>query len=287
MPRKPIPVTIQKPPETPLESYATLISTLLEPLAMTGLIFVFLTFILLQRQDLRDRFIRLAGEHDLERTTAALADAGGRLSRYFVLQSVMNALYGVTMGAALWVIGVPNPILWAGLAFMMRYVPYIGSVLAAAFPLILAAAVDPTWATFGWTLAAYVIGETVMGQVIEPMTFGTNTGLSPIAVIASATFWTTLWGPLGLLFAVPLTLVLVTMSRHIEHLAFLDVMFGDEPALSQVDRFYQRTLAGDPVEATELAEEYIKENSLISFYDEVALGGLRSAQIDFGPRGVG
>ncbi len=282
---KPIPVTIRQPPPTAIETYIDLISTLLEPVAMTGLVFLFLTFILLQRRDLRDRFIRLVGQNDLERTTTAMVEAGERLSRFFVLQSLLNAAYGVAIGTALWLIGVPNPILWAGLAFLMRYVPYVGSVLAAAFPLILAAAVDSTWTMFFWTMGLYIVGESLMGQVVEPMAFGTNTGLSPFAVIASAMLWTSLWGPAGLVLAVPLTLVLVTMSRHIEQLSFLNVMFGDEPALGQVERFYQRALADDPVEASELAESFVKENSLLKFYDDVALGGLRLAQID-AERGV-
>lgn len=277
---KPIPVTVMEPPPTPLETYGSLIATLLEPLTITGLIFLYLTFILLQRQDLRDRFIRLAGQHDIERTTAAMVETGDRLSRFFLLQSVLNMTYGAVVGVALWMIGVPNPALWAGLAFLMRYVPYIGSILAAVFPLILAAAVDPTWNTFLLTLALYVVGESLMGQVVEPVAFGSNTGLSPFAVIVSATLWTTLWGPLGLVLAVPLTLVLVTMSRHIEHLSFLNVMFGDEPALDPTERFYQRALANDPVEAAELAERFVKEESLLTFYDDVALGGLRLAQID-------
>ena len=276
----PVPVRITQPESTPLDTYKEIITTLLEPLAVIGLVFVYLTFILLQRQDLRDRLVRLAGVQDIDRTTTAMADAGDRLSRFFLLQSMINASYGVVVGVALWLIGVPNPVLWGGLAFLMRYVPYIGSIIAAAFPLILAAAVDPTWTTFLWTLSFYVIGESLMGQVVEPLAFGHNTGLSPLAVIIAATLWTSLWGPVGLVMAVPLTLVIVTMARHVDQFAFLNIMFGDEPALGPAERFYQRMLASDADEAAEICERYSKERSLLNCYDEVALNALRLAQSD-------
>lgn len=277
---KPIPVEIHEPPTPVFKTYRSIVAALIHPLAMTGLVFLFLSFILLQRQDLRDRFIRLTGAHDLERTTVAMVDAAERLSRYFLLQTALNAVFGVWIGIGLWLIGVPNPILWAGLAFLMRYVPFIGSFLAAGFPLILAAAVDPTWVTFLWTLALYLFSEPFMGHVVEPMVFGHNTGLSPFAVVVAVTFWTALWGPIGLILAIPLTLTLVTTGRHVERLSFLDVLFGDQPALSAPERFYQRALANDPEEATELAESLLKEHSLVTLYDDVLIESLILAQDD-------
>ena len=237
-------------------------------------------FILLQREDLRNRLIRLAGSHDLQRTTAALDDAAGRLSRLFLIQLLVNGSFGVVIGIGLWLIGIPSPILWGILAAVLRFVPYIGAVIAAVFPLALAVAVDPSWSMLLWTLALFLIVEPIVGHVIEPMVYGHSTGLSPVAVVASATFWTALWGPIGLVLATPLTVCLVVLGRHVERLEFLDVMFGDRPPLSPPEIFYQRMLAGDPTEAAEKAEEFLKERSLSSYYDEVALKGLQLAQAD-------
>jgi predicted PurR-regulated permease PerM len=279
-PLTPVPVEVRQPDPGALESLQSLISPLLHPLATTGIIIIFVIFILLQREDLRNRLIRLAGSHDLQRTTAALDDAASRLSRLFLIQLLLNGSFGVIIGTGLWLIGVPSAILWGILAAVLRFVPYIGAAIAAAFPLVLAVAVDPTWSMLLWTLALFLVVEPIVGHVIEPMVYGHSTGLSPVAVVASATFWTALWGPIGLVLATPLTVCLVVLGRHVERLEFLDVMFGDRPALSPPEIFYQRMLAGDPTEASEKAEEFLKERSLTSYYDEVALKGLQLAQAD-------
>jgi predicted PurR-regulated permease PerM len=277
---KPVPVEVLQPDPGALESLQSLISPLLHPLATTGIIVIFVIFILLQREDLRNRLIRLAGSHDLQRTTAALDDAASRLSRLFLIQLLLNGSFGIVIGLGLWVIGVPSAILWGILAAVLRFVPYIGAVIAAAFPLALAVAVDPTWSMLLWTIGLFLVVEPIVGHVVEPMVYGHSTGLSPVAVVASATFWTALWGPIGLVLATPLTVCLVVLGRHVERLEFLDVMFGDRPALSPPEIFYQRMLAGDPTEASEKAEEFLKERSLSSYYDEVALKGLQLAQAD-------
>jgi predicted PurR-regulated permease PerM len=279
-PLTPVPVEVRQPDPGALESLQRLISPLLHPLATTGIIIIFVIFILLQREDLRNRLIRLAGSHDLQRTTAALDDAARRLSRLFLIQLLLNGTFGVVIGTGLWLIGVPSAILWGILAAVLRFVPYIGAAIAAAFPLALAVAVDPTWSMLLWTLALFLVVEPIVGHVIEPMVYGHSTGLSPVAVVASATFWTALWGPIGLVLATPLTVCLVVLGRHVERLEFLDVMFGDRPALSPPEIFYQRMLAGDPSEASEKAEEFLKARSLSSYYDEVALKGLQLAQAD-------
>src|SRR5450755_4134099 len=279
-PPTPVPVEVRQPDPGALESLRTFISPLVHPLATTGIIIIFVIFILLQREDLRNRLIRLAGSYDLQRTTAALDDAAGRLSRLFLTQLIVNGAFGVVIGTGLWFIGIPSAILWGILAAVLRFVPYIGSIIAAAFPLALAVAVDPGWSMLLWTLALFLVVEPVVGQIIEPMVYGHSTGLSPVAVVASATFWTALWGPIGLVLATPLTVCLVVLGRHVERLEFLDVMFGDRPALSPPEIFYQRMLAGDPTEAAEKAEEFLKERSLASYYDEVALKGLQLAQAD-------
>jgi hypothetical protein len=279
-PPTPVPVEVRQPDPGALESLRTLISPLIHPLATTGIIIIFVIFILLQREDLRNRLIRLAGSYDLQRTTAALDDAAGRLSRLFLTQLIVNGAFGVVIGIGLWLIGIPSAILWGILAAALRFVPYIGAVIAAAFPLALALAIDPGWSMLLWTLAVFLVVEPVVGHVIEPMVYGRSTGLSPVAVVASATFWTALWGPIGLVLATPLTVCLVVLGRHVERLEFLDVMFGDRPALSPPEIFYQRMLAGDPTEAAEKAEEFLKERSLASYYDEVAIKGLQLAQAD-------
>jgi predicted PurR-regulated permease PerM len=279
-PLAPVPVEVRQPDPGALESLRSLISPLLHPLATTGIIIIFVIFILLQREDLRNRLIRLAGSHDLQRTTAALDDAAARLSRLFLIQLLLNGTFGVVIGIGLWLIGIPSAVLWGILAAVLRFVPYIGAVIAAAFPLALAVAVDPSWSMLLWTLALFLVVEPIVGHVIEPMVYGHSTGLSPVAVVASATFWTALWGPIGLVLATPLTICLVVLGRHVERLEFLDVMLGDRPALSPPEIFYQRMLAGDPTEAAEKAEEFLKERSLSSYYDEVALKGLQLAQMD-------
>jgi predicted PurR-regulated permease PerM len=275
-----LPVEIRQPPATPLEIIRNVLGPILAPLAKTGVVIVFAIFILLYRQDLRDRFIRLAGSRDLRRTTAAMDDAADRLSRYLLTQTAINTCFGAVIGIGLWLIGIPNPVLWAVFGALMRFVPYIGAFIAAAFPAALAIAVDPGWSMLIWTVALFVIIEPIMGQVVEPWLYGHNTGLSPVAVIVAATFWTWLWGPIGLLLSTPVTVCLVVLGRHVEHLAFLEVILGDEPALAPEENFYQRMLAGDPHEAADQAEQFLKERSLSAFYDEVAIPGLALAQMD-------
>ena len=279
-PDRPIPVEVKQPDPGALQTLVALITPLVHPLATTGIVVIFVIFILMQKQDLRNRLVRLAGSQDLQRTTAALDDAGQRLSRLFLTQLALNAGYGLVVGAGLWFIGVPSAPLWGMLAMILRFVPYIGAVISAIFPLILAAAVGPDWGMALWTGALFLILEPVAGQIIEPILFSHSTGLSPVAVIASATFWTWLWGPVGLILATPLTICLVVLGRHIERLSFLDVMFGDQPALSPAELVYQRMLARDPVEAAEQAQKFLKDRPLIAYYDEVLIEGLRLAQAD-------
>jgi predicted PurR-regulated permease PerM len=279
-PDRPIPVEVKQPDPGALQTLVALITPLVHPLATTGIVVIFVIFILMQRQDLRNRLVRLAGSQDLQRTTAALDDAGQRLSRLFLTQLGLNAAYGVVVGTGLWFIGVPSAPLWGMLAMILRFVPYIGAVISAIFPLILAAAVGPDWTMALWTGALFLVLEPVVGQIIEPLLFSHSTGLSPVAVIASATFWTWLWGPVGLILATPLTICLVVLGRHVDRLSFLDVMFGDQPALSPAELVYQRMLARDPVEAAEQAQKFLKDKPLVAYYDEVLVEGLRLAQAD-------
>jgi predicted PurR-regulated permease PerM len=278
--REPLPVVIREAEPSAMQTLQTVAEPLLHPLATAGIVLILVVFILLYREDLRDRMIRLAGARDLHRTMAAMDDAAYRLSRFFLAQVALNTGFGVFIAITLWLIGIPSPLLWGFVAGLMRFVPFIGSYIAAALPLLLALAVDPGWTTLALVFALFAISEFAMGQVFEPWIFGHSTGLSPVAVIAAATFWTWLWGPVGLLLAVPLTVCLVVLGRHVDRLEFLEVMLGDQPALGPEETFYQRALAGDLDALAEQSERFLKEQSLEDYLDAVALPALRLAQAD-------
>jgi predicted PurR-regulated permease PerM len=252
-----IPVEVHEPSGGPFQTLSRLITPLLSPLAMTGLIVVFVIFILIQREDLRNRLIRLAGSTDIPHTTAAIDDAAHRLSRLFLTQLIINSGFAIIIGLGLWRIGVPSPFLWGILAGILRFIPYIGSILGLVFPVVLALSVDPGWSMVLWTLALFLSLEALTSQVVEPVFVGHSTGLSPVAVVLSATFWAWLWGPIGLVLATPLTVMLVVLGRHIEAFKFLEILLGVEPALSDAENFYQRMLARDPIEAVEQAKSFI------------------------------
>ena len=277
---KPVPVEVRQPPPTGLESIASLVRPLLSPLATTALVILFLLFILIGREDLRDRFLRLAGTGDLQRSTAALDDAGSRLGRFFLMQTVLNAGFGVVIAVGLTIIGIPNAVVWGILAGLMRYVPFVGGFIAAFFPVALAAAVDPGWSMVLWTAALFLVAEPVAGHVVEPLLYGKHTGLSPVAIVIATIFWTILWGPIGLLLATPLTVCLVVLGKHVEALSFVDILLGDQPALEPEERFYQRLLAGDATEAADQAEEALKSQPLSTYYDAVPMKALALAQAD-------
>jgi predicted PurR-regulated permease PerM len=279
-PGAPIPVEVRQPDPGALQTVATLIAPLIHPLTTTGIVIIFVIFILGQHQDLRNRLIRLAGAQDLQRTTAALDEAGERLSRLFLTQLGFNAIFGLVIGIGLALIGVPSAPLWGMMAAILRFVPYIGAPISAIFPLVLAAAVAPGWTMVLWTAALFLVVEPIAGHVIEPLVYGRSSGLSPVAVIVSATFWTWLWGPIGLVLSTPLTICMVVLGRHVDRLKFLEVMFGDEPPLTPAETVYQRMLARDPVEAAEQAQVFLREKPLVAYYDEILLEGLRLAQAD-------
>jgi predicted PurR-regulated permease PerM len=277
---QPLPVEVHQPDPSPLELAERYLSPILSPLGTVGIIFVVAIFILLQQDDLRDRLIRLFGSRDLRRTTVALDDGGRRLSRYFLTQLGINTAFGIIVGFGLLMIGVPSPLLWGVLGGLLRFVPYVGAIIAALFPMALAAAVDPGWSMVLWTGGLFFVVEATAGQLIEPLLYGHSTGLSPISVVVAAIFWSWLWGPIGLILSTPLTLCLVVLGRHVDQLEFLDIMLGDRPALTPVESFYQRMLAGDQDEARDHAEHLLKARSLTSYYDDVALPGLELAAVD-------
>jgi len=278
--QQPLVVELATPKSSALTIARAVIEPVLGPLETTVIVVIVAVFILMQREDLRDRFIRLVGSADLHRTTVAMDDAGQRLSRYFVSQLGVNTCFGAVIGVGLWLIGVPSPALWGVLAGLLRFVPYVGPLLAAVAPLTLAAAIDPGWWRTIYVALLFVIIEPLTGYVVEPLLYGHSTGLSPMSVIVAAVFWTWIWGPVGLILSTPLTLCLVVVGRHVKSLEFFDVLLGDRPALSEVNRFYQRTLANDPDEALDQAEKMLADRSLVDYYDSVVLPALRLAAAD-------
>lgn len=277
---KPLPVEVHQPEPRGIEALIAIVKPLIGPLATTGLVVLFLFFILLQREDIRDRFIRLAGSSDIQRATIGLNDAAHRLSRFFLAQALLNMSFGLVIGLGLWAIGIPNPALWGILAAIMRFVPYIGGFIAAFFPVLLATAIDPGWTMVALTVSLFLVTEPLAGHVAEPILYGQHTGLSPVAIVLATLFWTMLWGPIGLLLATPLTVCLVVLGTHIEGLRFIEILLGDEPALEPEERFYQRVLAGDANEAADQAEQRLKEVALSDYYDDVPMKALLLAQFD-------
>jgi predicted PurR-regulated permease PerM len=282
---KPVPVQIRQPDAEPLQIVQSIIEPLIQPLATGGLVILFVILILLDREDLRDKLLRLAGRQDLQRTTEAMDDAARRISRYLRSQLVVNACCALPIGLGLAVIGIPNAALWGIMTLVLRFIPYLGIVIAASFPLALAIAVAPGWGLLMWTILLFVAVELVISNVVEPFVYGDSAGVSPVALIAAATFWAWLWGPIGLLLSTPMTVCLVVLGRHVPQLQFLDVALGNQPALTPDETLYQRMLANDPEEATRLAEEFAAEHSLATFFDEVAIPALARAQAD-SDRGV-
>lgn len=281
---KPMPVEVVQSSNA-LAFLENLVLPLISPIATVGLVIVVVIFMLLEREDLRDRFIRLVGTNDLYRTTQVLEEAGGRVANYLLVQLLVNVIYAIPIGVGLYFIGVPNAALWGMLTLILRFVPYIGSVLAAAFPLFLAFAVSPDWSAVLWTAALFASVELITSNMIEPWLYGSRTGVSPLAIIVAAIFWTFLWGPLGLILSTPLTVCLVVLGRHIPQFALFDILFGDEPVLAPHAKLYQRMLAGDAMEATFGATEALEDLDIVDYYQTAMIPALLLAQDD-SERGV-
>lgn len=277
--QEPVTVRVEPPAMQPLEALRSVLGPLLGPIGSAGITIVFVIFMLLERNDMRDRFIRLVGGN-LHRTTEALDEAASRVGRYLFMQLVVNATYGVPVGVGLYLIGVPGAFLWGLLATLLRFVPYLGPFIAALFPLVLAFAVDPGWTSLVWTIALILSMELISNNIVEPMLYGSSTGLSPVAVILAAIFWTLLWGPIGLILSTPLTVCLVVIGRYVPQLAFLGILLSKEPALQPEERLYQRLLSGNIEEAIEIAEEEVEQTSLIDFYGNVCIPALCLAEHD-------
>jgi predicted PurR-regulated permease PerM len=278
--KEPLAVQIKEPEAEPLEVAAAFAGPLARLLLGAGIVVIFVIFILLYKDDIRDRFIRLAGSRDIHKAALLLDDGAENLGRYLLTQTAINASFGLLIGTGLGLIGIPNPTLWGLEVAILRFVPYVGVPLAAVLPVLLALSVDPGWWMAVQTVLLFAIGEIIFGQAIEPWLFGRRMGLSPVAIVVAATFWTWLWGPIGLLLSTPMTMCLVVLGRHVEHLHFLDVLLSDKPPLSAEEALYIRLLGDDADQAAAEAESFIKENTLERYYDEVALKALTIADAD-------
>jgi len=277
---KPIPVEVRESGYGPLAPVISVIGMLVHPITQLGIVILMVFFILFNREDLRNRLIRLAGTGDIHRTTLAIDEAARRLSRLFSTQLLINAATGAFVGIVLSLLGVPGGILWGVLTAVLRFIPYVGTPMSAIFPIIIAAGIGDGWTLALLTAGVVLVTELIVGQIVEPLAFGKMTGLSATAIVAAAAFWTALWGPVGLILATPLTIGVLVIGRHIEALNFLEVLLGSEPVLSSDRTFYQRMLAGDPMEAAEQAADYEKNEALDAFLSEVAVPGLLLAQQD-------
>jgi len=275
-PALPLSVEIVSPPTNFLESAGSLLG----PLGSVGITLVFTIFMLIRREDLRNRFIRLAGRGHLNLMTQALDEASHRVSRYLFLQFIVNSSYGAVVGVALHFIGVPNALLWGVGAGLFRFLPYIGPPLGAIMPILLSLAVFDGWTRALITIGLFVVIEVIVSNFLEPSLYGAQTGISALAVLFAAVFWTLLWGPIGLVLSTPLTVCLVVMARHVPHLGFLQVILGDQPVMLPEARFYQRLLATDKKEAKQILESYLKDKPLEDLYDLVLIPALSLEEHD-------
>jgi predicted PurR-regulated permease PerM len=276
----PVPVTIAKQQPSSLELLQALALKALGPIVSVGIVIVLTLFMLMQWEDVRDRAIRLIGPDQLHVATTAMDDASRRVGRYLLSQLTVNSMFGVCCGTGLYFIGVPYGALWGVVAACARFIPYFGAPAAALFPLIMAFAAKPGFSAMWWTAGLYAGLELSISNFVEPWLYGSSTGISPLAILGSAMFWSFLWGPLGLLLSTPLTVCVVVMGKHVPKLYWLNVIFGDEPALAPEARFYQRLLAADQEEAAEMAEEQIKKTSIVELYDSLMIPALILAEQD-------
>ena len=276
----PLPV-IEKSENSPFHLVRVVLSPLLGPLGTAALVLLLVIFMLLKREDLRSRIIRLIGQGNISATTRAMDDAGTRVARYLLMQLVLNVIYGVIVAVGLYFIGVPNAPLWGAFATVLRFIPYVGPWIGATLPIALSLAVSPGWTMPLLTLGLFVLLELLSNNILEPWLYGSSTGVTPVALIFAALFWTWLWGPVGLVLATPMTVCLVVMGRHIPRLSFLGVLLSDEEALTPAEDCYYRLLTVGEQDEVELVEAYLKSNSLTALYDSVFIPVITRMETDY------
>ncbi len=277
---KPVPVEVVEKPGKVVETLLGSFTPLLGPLATAGIVIVFVFLILLNREDLRDRVIFLIGTGQLTTTTQAMDEGASRVSRYLAMLLIVNSSYGLSVGIGLWIIGVPNAVLFGVLAGLVRFVPYVGPLFGAALPIAMSLAVFDSWDRTLITIGLFVILEVVSNNIIEPCLYGSRTGISAVAVLVAAVFWGWLWGPVGLIMATPLTVCLVVMGRYVPRLEFLNVLLGDGPGLPPEAKVYQRLLAAEYDDVFHCTQEYLKDKALIDLYQDVLIPALAMAEHD-------
>jgi predicted PurR-regulated permease PerM len=256
------------------------LATLIAPLATSGMVIILVLFLLLDRENQRTRIVQLFGRSHLHATTEAMHDVTKRVGRYLRLLFLVNSTYGLAVATGLWFIGVPGAIMWGVLGFSLRFVPYLGPILAAAVPILVSVATSTGWTQPLMALSWFVFIELISNNIVEPLVYGNTMGISTVGVVISAIFWTWLWGPIGLILAMPMTVCLVVVARYVPQLRFITVLLADNPPLSPGEHVYQRLLASDYQEPLKLARKVIKESSLVAYYDEVLIPALVMAEQD-------
>lgn len=278
--KSPIPVQVVDGDQGNFAMARNVLTSLLGPLGQAGIVLVFATFILLHKEEVRNRFVRLAGMSQISVTTVALDDAGKRISRYLRFALLVNVCFGALIAAGLFALGMPNVLLWGMLAAAMRFVPYVGILISGSAPLLLSLAIFPGWLKPGLVLLLFFVLEAILSNAIEPVVYGANTGTSPLGLLVAAIAWTVLWGPVGLVLSTPLTVCLVVIGRHVPQLSFLHVLLAEEPALAHDAHLYQRLLAGDRDESLTIVNEALKDKPLVEVYDALVIPALRLAEQD-------
>jgi predicted PurR-regulated permease PerM len=277
---RPVPVEVHSPAPRPWELAREIVAPILRPLGIAGIVVVFVVAMLFQREDLRDRFVKLVSAGKINVATQAIDDAASRVSRYLGMQLVVNACYGVPIGLGLYFIGIPNALLWGLLATILRFIPFVGPWIAAAFPLAVALAVDPGWTKLLYALGLFVVMEVISNNFIEIVLYGASTGISNFALLVAAVFWTWLWGPAGLVLSTPLTVCVLVLGNYVSGMSFLSMLLGSQPVLEPPTQLYQRMLSMESEEMFDLAAKYIEENSLEEFYDNVFVPALLLSEED-------
>jgi len=257
-----------------------MVGPFVKPIGTALAVVVFTILLLLNRENMRERLIGLIGPRQINVTTQAMGEASYRVSRYLYMQLVVNMMFGIPFGIALYFIGVPNAMLWGLLGTLLRFVPYAGVWIAAALPTLLGFAIFDGWSEVMWIVGVFVVLELILVNAVEPWLYGRSAGLSAIAIIAAALFWTWLWGPVGLLLAVPLTVCIAVMGRYIPEMGWLNVLLGVEPVLTPEARFYQRLIARDQEEAGEIAEKYAEEHGNVALFENILVPALSLAESD-------
>ncbi len=279
-PGPPLPVQIVEQPAEGLEYLRDFVQPVLRPVGLTGLALIFTVFLLIKRFDLRHRLFRLVGLGQINIMTQMLDDAAQRVSRYLLIQVLVNAGFGVLFGFGLYCIGVPSPALWGVVAGLLRMVPYVGTMVAGALPIALSLAAFDSWLPPLLVFVLFAGLELLTANFIEPWLYGVNTGISSLALLVAAVFWTVLWGPAGLLLSTPLTVCVVVLGRFVPHFSFLHILLGDEEVLGAEAQIYQRLLAMDQSEAQAIVERLLKQKPLMELYDSVLIPALSLAEQD-------